>query len=107
MTSQLRTRPEINGTEWSGTADPAPEGVVLVVDTVDEDVLRHIRRTSTSHPVLVTTDIDEQKLVSGWSAESPGCFGTRRRRRSTWCKYGGDRLSARSRWQQLHDARPR
>ncbi|MFF6903913.1 DNA-binding response regulator, partial [Streptomyces hydrogenans] len=83
MTSQLRTRPEINVTEWSETADPAPEVVVLVVDTVDEDVLRllrHIRRTSTSRPVLVTTDIDEQKLVS---AAECGVAGVIRRAEAT------------------------
>ncbi|MEU2503377.1 response regulator transcription factor [Streptomyces sp. NPDC007863] len=83
VTSQLRARPEISVTEWSESADPAPEVVVLVVDTVDEDVLRllrHIRRTSTSRPVLVTTDIDEQKLVS---AAECGVAGVIRRAEAT------------------------
>lgn len=57
--------------------------MIVVVDTVDEAVLtmlRHIQRTSTSRTVLVTTDIDEQKLVS---AAECGVAGVVRRSEST------------------------
>ncbi|MFJ8301252.1 LuxR C-terminal-related transcriptional regulator [Streptomyces sp. NPDC094447] len=83
VTSQLRLRPEVTVTEWSEAADPAPDVVVLVVDTIDEDalrMLRNIRRTSTSRPVLVTTDIDEQKLVD---AAECGVVGVIRRAEAT------------------------
>ncbi|MFH8255218.1 response regulator transcription factor [Streptomyces roseolus] len=83
VTSQLRTRPEITIADWNEDADPAPEVVVLVVDTVDEDVLqllRRIRRTSPARPVLVTTGIDEQKLVS---AAECGVAGVIRRAEAT------------------------
>ncbi|MER6481003.1 helix-turn-helix transcriptional regulator [Streptomyces filamentosus] len=66
VTSQLRPRPEIALTEWSETADPAPEVVVLVVDAVDEDVLRllrHITRTGTARPVLVAAVIEQKSIV--------------------------------------------
>lgn len=70
-TSQLRPRPEIIIADRAEGADPAPSVVVLVVDTVDEAVpalLRHIRGTSTFRPVLVTTDINQQKLVNAAAA---------------------------------------
>ncbi|MFD3524547.1 response regulator transcription factor [Streptomyces sp. NPDC058653] len=65
VVSQLRPRPEVSITEWE--AETPPQIVVAVVDTVDEEArrtLRRIMRTSTSRVVLLTTDIDEQKLVS-------------------------------------------
>lgn len=82
VASQLRTRPEVNVVEW-GEDETAPQVVVMVVDTVDEDVLRTLRRiqrTSESRAVLVTTDIDEQKLVS---AAECGVVGVIRRAQST------------------------
>ncbi|MFJ4923696.1 response regulator transcription factor [Streptomyces sp. NPDC088725] len=66
VTSQLRMRPEVSVTEW-GEEDMPPQVAVVVVDVVDDEVLRmlrHIQRTSTARTVLVTKDIDEQKLVS-------------------------------------------
>ncbi|MFB6713995.1 MULTISPECIES: response regulator transcription factor [unclassified Streptomyces] len=82
VASQLRARPEVSVTEWV-EGDASPQIVVVVVDTVDEEVLtmlRHIQRTSTSRAVLVTTDIDEQKLVS---AAECGVAGVVRRSEST------------------------
>lgn len=82
VVSQLRARPEVNVVEW-GEDETAPQVVVMVVDTVDEDVLRTLRRiqrTSESRAVLVTTDIDEQKLVS---AAECGVVGVIRRAQST------------------------
>ncbi|MEU9315729.1 MULTISPECIES: response regulator transcription factor [unclassified Streptomyces] len=82
VASQLRTRPEVSVTEW-GEGDDSPRIVIVVVDTVDEAVLtmlRHIQRTSASRTVLVTTDIDEQKLVS---AAECGVAGVVRRSEST------------------------
>ncbi|MEU1348340.1 response regulator transcription factor [Streptomyces sp. NPDC005775] len=82
VSSQLRARPEVNVVEW-GEDETAPEVVVMVVDTVDEDVLRTLRRiqrTSESRAVLVTTEIDEQKLVS---AAECGVVGVIRRAQST------------------------
>ncbi|MFF8917175.1 response regulator transcription factor [Streptomyces sp. NPDC015032] len=82
VASQLRARPEVSVTEW-GEGDASPQIVVVVVDAVDEEVLtmlRHIQRTSTSRTVLVTTDIDEQKLVS---AAECGVAGVVRRSEST------------------------
>lgn len=82
VASQLRARPEVNVVEW-GEEETAPQVVVMVVDTVDEDVLRTLRRiqrTSESRAVLVTTDIDEQKLVS---AAECGVVGVIRRAQST------------------------
>jgi DNA-binding NarL/FixJ family response regulator len=81
VASQLRTRPEIRMTEWGEGA--APQVAVVVVDSVDEDtlrILRHIQRTSTARTVLVTTDIDEQKLVS---AAECGVAGVVRRSEAT------------------------
>ncbi|GAA2438782.1 response regulator transcription factor [Streptomyces sp. NPDC059118] len=82
VASQLRTRPEVSVMEW-GEGDASPQIVIVVVDAVDEAVLtmlRHIQRTSTSRTVLVTTDIDEQKLVS---AAECGVAGVVRRSEST------------------------
>ncbi|MFD4948854.1 response regulator transcription factor [Streptomyces sp. NPDC058239] len=82
VASQLRTRPEVSVTEW-GEGDASPQIVVVVVDAVDEEVLtmlRHIQRTSTARTVLVTTDIDEQKLVS---AAECGVAGVVRRSEAT------------------------
>ncbi|MFD3918773.1 response regulator transcription factor [Streptomyces sp. NPDC058595] len=82
VASQLRARPEVSVMEWDAE-DVSPEVVVIVVDTVDEDALRtlrHIQRTSTCRTVLVTTDIDEQKLVS---AAECGVAGVVRRSEST------------------------
>ncbi|MEE1749178.1 response regulator transcription factor [Streptomyces sp. NPDC007076] len=82
VASQLRTRPEVSVMDW-GEGDASPQIVIVVVDAVDEAVLtmlRHIQRTSTSRTVLVTTDIDEQKLVS---AAECGVAGVVRRSEST------------------------
>ncbi|WP_031080032.1 helix-turn-helix transcriptional regulator [Streptomyces sp. NRRL WC-3549] len=82
VASQLRARPEIDLREW-GDGDSPPQVVVMVVDAVDEGVLqalRNIQRTSRSRTVLVTTDIDEQKLVS---AAECGVVGVIRRSEST------------------------
>jgi DNA-binding NarL/FixJ family response regulator len=82
VASQLRTRPEVSVMEW-GEGDASPQIVIVVVDAVDEAVLtmlRHIQRTSTSRTILVTTDIDEQKLVS---AAECGVAGVVRRSEST------------------------
>ncbi|WP_335932610.1 response regulator transcription factor [Streptomyces sp. PTD5-9] len=82
VASQLRTRPEVSVTDWS-EGDVSPQIVVVVVDAVDDEVLtmlRHIQRTSTARTVLVTTDIDEQKLVS---AAECGVAGVVRRSEAT------------------------
>ncbi|MFD5893104.1 MULTISPECIES: response regulator transcription factor [unclassified Streptomyces] len=82
VASQLRARPEVSVMEWDAE-DVSPQVVVIVVDTVDEEALRtlrHIQRTSTCRTVLVTTDIDEQKLVS---AAECGVAGVVRRSEST------------------------
>ncbi|ALC28669.1 response regulator transcription factor [Streptomyces bacillaris] len=82
VASQLRARPEVSVLEREAD-DVSPQVVVVVVDTVDEDVLRilrRIQRTTTCRTVLVTTDIDEQKLVS---AAECGVAGVVRRSEST------------------------
>ncbi|WP_405901251.1 response regulator transcription factor [Streptomyces sp. NBC_00727] len=82
VASQLRARPEVNVVEWDEEG-PWPDVVVMVVDAVDEEVLttlRHIQRTTDCRAVLVTTDIDEQKLVS---AAECGVVGVIRRAEST------------------------
>ncbi|EST32578.1 response regulator transcription factor [Streptomyces niveus] len=81
VASQLRARPEVSVMEWDD--DVSPQVVVLVVDAVDEDALRTLRRiqrTTDCRTVLVTTDIDEQKLVS---AAECGVAGVVRRSEST------------------------
>ncbi|MFC9750185.1 helix-turn-helix transcriptional regulator [Streptomyces niveus] len=82
VASQLRARPEVSVMEWDDD-DVSPQVVVLVVDAVDEDalrMLRRIQRTTDCRTVLVTTDIDEQKLVS---AAECGVAGVVRRSEST------------------------
>ncbi|MEU2572396.1 response regulator transcription factor [Streptomyces anulatus] len=82
VASQLRARPEVTVVE-RGEGEPTPQVVVMVVDAVDDEVLRvlrNIQRTSTCRTVLVTTDIDEQKLVS---AAECGVAGVIRRSEST------------------------
>ncbi|MFC9856188.1 MULTISPECIES: helix-turn-helix transcriptional regulator [unclassified Streptomyces] len=79
--TQLRQSPEI--TLLHGDDEYQAEVVVVIVDAVQEDelrILRHIQRTSTARTVLVTTDIDEQKLVS---AAECGVAGVVRRSEST------------------------
>lgn len=82
VASQLRARPEVTVVERDDS-EPTPQVVVMVVDAVDDEVLRvlrNIQRTSTCRTVLVTTDIDEQKLVS---AAECGVAGVVRRSEST------------------------
>ncbi|MFI7285229.1 response regulator transcription factor [Streptomyces anulatus] len=82
VASQLRARPEVAVVERDD-GEPTPQVVVMVVDAVDDEVLRvlrNIQRTSTCRTVLVTTDIDEQKLVS---AAECGVAGVVRRSEST------------------------
>ncbi|MEV5259272.1 response regulator transcription factor [Streptomyces anulatus] len=82
VASQLRARPEVTVVERD-EGEPTPQVVVMVVDAVDDEVLRvlrNIQRTSTCRTVLVTTDIDEQKLVS---AAECGVAGVVRRSEST------------------------
>ncbi|MFD7237143.1 LuxR C-terminal-related transcriptional regulator [Streptomyces syringium] len=81
VASQLRTRPEVRLVDRGGTEDA--QVVVMVVDIVDEvalRVLRQIQRTSTARGVLVTTQIDEQQLVS---AAECGFVGVVRRAEAT------------------------
>ncbi|GGK00821.1 helix-turn-helix transcriptional regulator [Streptomyces camponoticapitis] len=81
VASQLRARPEVSVMEWDD--DASPQVVVIVVDAIDEDALRtlrHIQRTTACRTVLVTTNIDEQKLVS---AAECGVAGVVRRSEST------------------------
>ncbi|MFE9461961.1 response regulator transcription factor [Streptomyces californicus] len=82
VASQLRARPEVSVVDQHDGAS-TPQVVLLVVDTVDDEVLRvlrNIQRTSTCRTVLVTRDIDEQKLVS---AAECGVAGVVRRSDST------------------------
>ncbi|MBT2902239.1 MULTISPECIES: response regulator transcription factor [unclassified Streptomyces] len=82
VASQLRARPEVAVVDRD-EGEPTPQVVVMVVDAVDDEVLRvlrNIQRTSTCRTVLVTTDIDEQKLVS---AAECGVAGVVRRSDST------------------------
>ncbi|GGT67574.1 response regulator transcription factor [Streptomyces sp. NPDC058239] len=86
ITGQLYNRPEVTVLNTHPGVDDAPEvpdAVVVVTDAVDEKtltLLRRIQRTSTSRTVLVTTDIDEQKLVS---AVECGVAGVVRRSEAT------------------------
>ncbi|RPK94109.1 MULTISPECIES: response regulator transcription factor [Streptomyces] len=82
VASQLRARPEVSVVDRDD-GEVAPQVVVMVVDAVDDEVLRvlrNIQRTSSCRTVLVTTDIDEQKLVS---AAECGVAGVVRRSEST------------------------
>jgi DNA-binding NarL/FixJ family response regulator len=82
VASQLRARPEVSVVDRDD-GGTVPQVVVMVVDAVDDEVLRvlrNIQRTSTCRTVLVTTDIDEQKLVS---AAECGVAGVLRRSEST------------------------
>ncbi|MEU2510946.1 helix-turn-helix transcriptional regulator [Streptomyces syringium] len=81
VASQLRTRPEVRLVDRGGTEDA--QVVVMVVDIVDEvalRVLRQIQRAGTARGVLVTTQIDEQQLVS---AAECGFVGVVRRSEAT------------------------
>ncbi|WP_338933417.1 response regulator transcription factor [Streptomyces netropsis] len=81
VASQLRARPEVRLVDRGGTDDA--QVVVMVVDVVDEvalRVLRQIQRASTARGVLVTTQIDEQQLVS---AAECGFVGVVRRSEAT------------------------
>ncbi|MGX8903938.1 response regulator transcription factor [Streptomyces netropsis] len=81
VAGQLRTRTEVRVADESD-AEHA-HVVVMVVDTVDEGVvrvLRQIQRTSTARGVLVITQIDEQQLVS---AAECGFIGVVRRCEAT------------------------
>lgn len=83
VTSQLRPRPEVTLTEWEEGTNMAPQVIVLVADTIDEAVLRllrRIRRTTPARTVLVATDVDEQKVVS---AAEGGVGGVIRRTDAT------------------------
>ncbi|MEW1724676.1 response regulator transcription factor [Streptomyces sp. NPDC093109] len=62
----MRTRPEVSLLA-SDDEELTPQVVVVVVDVIDEEVLRTLRviqRGGTTRGVLVATEIDEQKLVS-------------------------------------------
>ncbi|MFC9758894.1 response regulator transcription factor [Streptomyces sp. NPDC056921] len=85
ITGQLCRRPEVTVVDIKPGEDApvVPDVVVVVADAVDEKtltILRRIQRTSTSRTVLVTTDIDEQKLVS---AAECGVAGVVRRSEAT------------------------
>lgn len=85
VASQLRTRPEVRLVDRGGGQEA--QVVVMVVDVVDEvalRVLRQIQRAGTARGVLVTTQIDEQQLVS---AAECGFVGVVRRAEAT-----GERL---------------
>ena len=81
VTSQLRLRPEVQlvNRDEVGTAHV----VVVVVDSVDDDVLgtlRQIQREGEARGVLVITSIDEQQLVK---AAECGFVGVIRRSEAT------------------------
>ncbi|KUJ64147.1 LuxR family transcriptional regulator [Streptomyces albus subsp. albus] len=81
VASHLRTRPEVRLVDRTGTE--APQVVLVVVDAVDDAVLRvlrQIQRTCPARGVLVTTNIDEQQLVS---AAECGFVGVVRRAEAT------------------------
>ncbi|MGC4950089.1 LuxR C-terminal-related transcriptional regulator [Streptomyces sp. DT224] len=83
VVSQLRPRPEVTLEDWEEGANEAPEVVLLVADTVDDEVLRllrHIQRSTTARTVLVVTEIDEQKLAN---AAECGVAGLVRRSAAT------------------------
>jgi DNA-binding NarL/FixJ family response regulator len=81
VASHLRTRPEIRLAEQDG-ADP-PQVVVVVVDVIDDDVLRLLRqlqRGTAARGVLIVTHVDEQQLVN---AAECGFVGVVRRSEAT------------------------
>ncbi|MFF8615982.1 response regulator transcription factor [Streptomyces sp. NPDC015350] len=87
ITDLLRRRHEVSvlfdAYPDEADAPVVPDVMVVVADAIDEKTLirlRHIQRTSTSRTVLVTTDIDEQKLVS---AAECGVAGVVRRSEAT------------------------
>lgn len=79
--NHLRTRPEIQ-LVTPDAPDP-PQVVVVVVDSVDDEVLRTLRkiqRTGSARGVLVLTQVDAQQLVS---AAECGFTGVVRRHEAT------------------------
>jgi DNA-binding NarL/FixJ family response regulator len=81
VASHLRTRPEIRLAEQDD-AD-APQVVVVVVDAIDDDVLRllrQIQRGTSARGVLIVTHVDEQQLVN---AAECGFVGVVRRAEAT------------------------
>ncbi|MDT0319353.1 helix-turn-helix transcriptional regulator [Streptomyces millisiae] len=81
VASHLRTRPEIRLAERDGV-EPA-QVVVVVVDTVDDDVLRllrQIQRGTSARGVLIVTHVDELQLVN---AAECGFVGVVRRAEAT------------------------
>ncbi|MEU2517151.1 hypothetical protein [Streptomyces syringium] len=81
VASQLRPRPEVQLVDPGGSEDA--QVVVMVLDAIDEAalrVLRQIQRSGTARGVLVTTQIDEQQLVS---AAECGFVGVVRRCEAT------------------------
>jgi DNA-binding NarL/FixJ family response regulator len=81
VASHLRTRPEIRLAEQNGPEPP--QVVVVVVDVIDDDVLRLLRqvqRTTSARGVLVVTHVDEQQLVN---AAECGFVGIVRRSEAT------------------------
>ncbi|MGZ2359449.1 response regulator transcription factor [Streptomyces sp. 372A] len=83
VVSQLRARPEVTLEDWTEGANEAPEILLLVADTVDDEVLRllrYIQRSTTARTVLVVTEIDEQRLAN---AAECGVAGILRRSAAT------------------------
>jgi DNA-binding NarL/FixJ family response regulator len=83
VASHLRTRPEIRLAEQGGTPAEPPQVVVVVVDAIDDDVLRllrQIQRGTSARGVLIVTHVDEQQLVN---AAECGFVGVVRRAEAT------------------------
>ena len=81
VASQLRPRPEVRLVDRDEAE--AANVVVVVVDSVDDEVLgalRQIQRTGSARGVLVVTSIDEQQLVK---AAECGFVGVLRRSEAT------------------------
>jgi DNA-binding NarL/FixJ family response regulator len=81
VASHLRTRPEVRLAEQNGPE--SPQVAVVVVDAIDDDVLRLLRqvqRTTSARGVLVVTHVDEQQLVN---AAECGFVGIVRRSEAT------------------------
>lgn len=82
VVSHLRARPEILLVDTAESTEP-PHVVVMVVDAIDEDVLRSLRqiqRSGSARGVLVVTHVDEQQLVN---AAECGFVGVVRRAEAT------------------------